>query len=452
MHREMPRKPDPLESEIEQALRPGDYIADRACLSFVTELEAVVARIAPLIGSDPARATALLETFIAACSEKAEEIDDSSGWFSQFVENLCCSWVEARQAAGADPRETARSLLAWMGHDPYGFFYGLERYVVTVMDKENRSALAQVIRERFDAAAQPASPAKGVRFRNPEADRRRWGEALRVLYAAQKAIKAYEALAAETGLTVPDCLVLSSLWAGRSQPQKALAWIEHGIELDRQTARGMDGHHLARARRELLVKVGRVEEAREEAWADYHERPGKYAYDELMKLVPEAERQQWHAKAIEASGTADLDSAMELFLATEETGRLAERVLKATDEELEGLSHHTTEPAAKVLEEARPDLAARLWRAQGMRIVKAGKSKYYDAALSNFERARHCYEQTGLAVDWQRTVDRVRADHSRKTGFMPGFERLAAGRGPGGEPSFLERAKAHWDEHQRRKK
>ena len=42
-----------------------------------------------------------------------------------------------------------------------------------------------------------------------------------------------------------------------------------------------------------------------------------------------------------------------------------------------------------------PELAARLWRAQGMRIVDAKKSKYYDAALSNFERARNCYLRAG---------------------------------------------------------
>jgi hypothetical protein len=43
--------------------------------------------------------------------------------------------------------------------------------------------------------------------------------------------------------------------------------------------------------------------------------------------------------------------------------------------------------------------AARLWRAHGMCIVKAGKSKYYDAAISDFERARRCYARAGLAAD-----------------------------------------------------
>ncbi|MBI1876292.1 MAG: hypothetical protein HYS05_20700 [Acidobacteria bacterium] len=39
------------------------------------------------------------------------------------------------------------------------------------------------------------------------------------------------------------------------------------------------------------------------------------------------------------------------------------------------------------------DALRRLYR---LRIVNAKKSKYYDAALSNFERARRCFERAGL--------------------------------------------------------
>jgi antirestriction protein ArdC len=47
------------------------------------------------------------------------------------------------------------------------------------------------------------------------------------------------------------------------------------------------------------------------------------------------------------------------------------------------------------LEKNHPELAARLWRAQGLRIVDAGKSKYYDAAVSNFERAKRLLRACG---------------------------------------------------------
>jgi uncharacterized Zn finger protein len=110
------------------------------------------------------------------------------------------------------------------------------------------------------------------------------------------------------------------------------------------------------------------------------------------------------------------------------------------------VSHYATESAAKALEKTHPDLAARLWRAQGMRIVNAKKSKYYDAALSCFGRAMHFFEKAGLASEWEKTVSQVRAQHHRKTGFMSGFEALVAGSGPRDKPSFLERAKARWGE------
>ena len=139
-----------------------------------------------------------------------------------------------------------------------------------------------------------------------------------------------------------------------------------------------------------------------------------------------------------------MHSAMDLFVETKEMERLADLVRGVTDQALEHVSHYATEPAAMKLEKTQPGLAARLWRAQGMRIVDAGKSKYYDAAVSNFERAKRCYVRAGLAAEWEETVRQVRSSHRRKTGFMPGFEAVATGAGHKEQPSFLERAKARW--------
>jgi uncharacterized Zn finger protein len=147
---------------------------------------------------------------------------------------------------------------------------------------------------------------------------------------------------------------------------------------------------------------------------------------------------------MEAIKGRDLHSVIELLLETKETDRLADRVRRSHDDILERLSHYVAEPAAKKLEKLYSDLGARLWRAQGMRIIDAKKSKYYEAALSNFECAMRCYDRAGLTVEWEKTVNEVRTRHHRKTGFMPGFERLLAGSGPSDEPSFLERAKTRW--------
>lgn len=89
-------------------------------------------------------------------------------------------------------------------------------------------------------------------------------------------------------------------------------------------------------------------------------------------------------------------------------------------------------------------MAARVWRAQAMRIVDGGKSKYYGATAANLERARKCYMRSGLIAEWEDAVRQIRAAHYRKISFMAAFEPIAAGAGHQARPSFLERAKDRW--------
>lgn len=79
-----------------------------------------------------------------------------------------------------------------------------------------------------------------------------------------------------------------------------------------------------------------------------------------------------------------------------------------------------------------------------MRIVNAGKSKYYDAALGHIAHAKKCYTKANLEADWQAVVADVRKRHSRKKGFMAGFEDVVTEAPKQVEPSFLDQAKARW--------
>ena len=80
-----------------------------------------------LIATEPSRAAALCEAFLAGCDAKAEQLDDSSGNFGMFAKDLICLWIKGRQAGGADPDETAATLLRWMDDDPYAFCYQIEK-------------------------------------------------------------------------------------------------------------------------------------------------------------------------------------------------------------------------------------------------------------------------------------------------------------------------------------
>ncbi|MHB8290486.1 MAG: DUF6880 family protein [Acidimicrobiales bacterium] len=433
---------DPLEREIEAALDPGRFVGDRSCFSFVSDLEKVESDIARLLQSEPCRSVALYDAFLAGCYEKADDLDDSSGSFGTFVEDLFCGWVKARQANGAAPEETAARLLAWMDDDPYGFCYSLEDKVASVLDKPGRVALVAQVRERFDTPDEPGDAPAG---RNTGYERPRWAGVLRALYIAQRDVGAYVELAQQTGLSAKDCHAVAGMLIAKRKQEEALSWVERGIKIAAGDPwRSSAGYQLGNLRRELLRKLGREEEALDSAWAKFREHPSKYSYDDLMKFVPKQDRASWHVKAMEAAAGADLHSLICLLVETKEMERLKELVKHSADQELERVSHYALELAAGKLEKSDPGGAARLWRAMGMRIVNAGKSKYYRAALRNFERAKQCYDKAGLGADWENVVSEMRTAHYRKTGFMSGFEEVVGGSGPSQEPPFLERAKARW--------
>lgn len=165
-----------------------------------------------------------------------------------------------------------------------------------------------------------------------------------------------------------------------------------------------------------------------------------------MRWTPPAEREERHAQAMAETERGDLGSVVELWLAVKETGRLAERMSRASERQLEGWSHYVTEPAAEGLAKSHPAVAARLFRALCVRILNAAKSQYYSAALANLEKARQCYEQAGQQAEWNGLVAEIRRRHHRKTSFMPGLERIVAGGAKAHrQPSLAERARRRWD-------
>jgi uncharacterized Zn finger protein len=141
---------------------------------------------------------------------------------------------------------------------------------------------------------------------------------------------------------------------------------------------------------------------------------------------------------------AGLSSFISICLETNETDRLVRRLEGAGRRDLEDVSHYVTEPAAERLASSHPHLAGRIYRALAMRVVNAKKSRYYDAALENLERARRCYDRAGLRQEWDALIAEIRGAHRRKSSFMAGFARLLAGHEPNQKPSFLERARRRW--------
>jgi hypothetical protein len=422
---------DPLEVAIETALRPAQFIDWKMGLTFTSELHAVIAQIDQILPTDPERAVSLYESLLAGCYEKADEIDDD-GYFGDFVEGVYCGWVKARQAAGVDPDKKVSMLLDRMESDPYGYTYQLEREAVKVLDKAGLAAFERAVRALFEAKD------------GTEQTRHRWGEVLRAIYAQQQNAQAYLAVCQETTLSAKDCLALAEMQQ-ECKPDEALAWAERGLQLDKKKPyESTAGSNLTKLKRALLARLGRQEVALASTWDEFQKSPSKYSYEELIHYVPQAEVAVWRARALDVADHCDLRSRIELLMETQETERLVRCIQEASDDALESLSHFVTEPVAELLAESHPELAARIFKVMGMRILNAKKSQYYHEALANFEDAKNCYARADLIHKWEAVVLEVRRAHYRKVGFMPGFERLVAGQGPGQKLSYLDHARKRW--------
>ena len=437
------------EQRIEAALDPGRYVSDRGCFAFVSDLEEVAADLARLVATDPESAVILYETLVAGCTEKANEVDDSSGALGSFVVALIQGWVTARPAAGARPDRTASRLLAWVDDDPFGFCHELVQDVAEVLDQAGRAALIGAVRARFEAAL-PASttdePDRALTYR-----RRRSADALRALYAADADVDAYVHLVEQLGLTPADCHTVATMLVRLGRLEQALSWVERGLALNSGSATGSSvWFDLTRLKPRLLADLGRTEDAMAIVWVDFCARPDRFSFDELMAFVPDGERLTWQEKAITtAVDSAGLRSLVDLLVHTQQPERLADLIAGTADSELEALSHYVAAPAAALLDHAHPLEAARLCRAQGIRILTSRKSQYYDAALDHFARAKRGYARADRIEDWKDTVVQVQTQHRRKSSFMPHFQALARNGDaddaePKEAPSFLDRAKARW--------
>lgn len=294
-----------------------------------------------------------------------------------------------------------------MDDDPYGFCNDVERSAVKVLDRAGLQAFEREVRAR------------------PNFERGRRGEMLRAIYSEQRNIEKYLDLTARTELTQADCEAIATMFQAKRKPNDALAWVERGLGIEKRNTFGSGASYkLGEMRRALLVKLGRGSEALDLAWAEFQGRPSKFTYEELIRYVPKTERATWHERAMAAAEQGNLGSVIELWLSVKEIDRLVARLDRASDAQLQSLSHYVTEPAAERLVKTHPGVAAKVFRALCMRIIDAGKSKYYYEALSHLEKAKSCYQSVGLDAQWQALVAEIRRKHHRKSGFMPGFERI----------------------------
>lgn len=436
-----------LVRQIEDALSFDTFITYNRAWDFVDGLGSVKNNIDTLLKNVKAeQAVYLYEIFLSGCYEKAEEIDDSGGELGMFFEELFCSWIDARQKAKYDSKQTVGQVLKWMEDDEYGFCHNIEKSIVKIFTGIELKIFESIIKSRFDDAYHSESPKEGKWIYNYSYPVRKNVDILKIIYSEKKDIESFLSICEKIGVTPKDCEVIALLYKSIDNFQEALNWVEKGLKLEeKDNWQDESGLGLKRIKRELSSLLGNNDYAVKSAWADFKKHPSEYSYDELMKYVEKKDIDSWHNKAIEVAKKTPLDSTIELFIQTEELDILTDRILAVKREELENISHYTMEKAAEALLNKNSIAAARIYCAMGIRILNSGKSKYYNIALEHFLKVKRIYAKNNSEEEWLSIVRHVRENHARKYSFIPDFEKLVSGKYPPPGESFIKRARKRWD-------
>jgi hypothetical protein len=268
---------------------------------------------------------------------------------------------------------------------------------------------------------------------------------LKNIYVARTDLQAYLTLCDKLPVAPKDCEHIADLYKGKRCFADALSWVEKGLSLETQRPWGNLSAHLLRAmREELLTKLDRKQDALESAWDAFQKSPTIYGYADVMKYVGRSDARHWHAKAMEAAKAASFSAFIEICAKTKEWDALAEQIGVVLREQIEALSHYVTEKAAKGLAKKHAAAAAKVYCALGIRILKAGKSKYYQHALDHLREAKRLAERSSQEKLWEDVVDEIRTHHSRKYGFIADFEKIVAGAPRQPIDTFEERARKRW--------
>jgi tetratricopeptide (TPR) repeat protein len=439
-----PSKADPLIGEIGRELMPGHFFRRDEVSDIVTNLDGIHRKLEVLVKAGEAmRAVSIYEIMLSGVYAKIEEADDECD-LAMLFHRLACGWIRARQAADLPGEETMRQLLNWMKNDNYGFCHEIEKEVIKALDRKGRQLFIghfqQLVEKALPAPANGAAKA----ISDYENDVRLPAMSLKDIYQSLCDAAAYAALCEQLGFSPRDCERLAEMEISKKHWVKALEWVEKGIALEpTRNWHNESNHSLKELKPEILLHLGRKEDALALAWSEFQENPGEFTYEDLMRYAPRSEKAAWHERAMAAAASASIGEFISLCVKAKEWARIAQRVHSAKPAELEALSHYCTEPAAKALSKKVPLAAAKLYRALGLRILNAGKSKYYDAALDHFEKAHNLYCGAGQTTDWEELAATVRNAHLRKRGFLVGFEQITSGKSRRSSP-YAEQAQEQW--------
>ncbi len=430
-----------FEDMIEVALQPGRFFHWRVGSRLVRELEAILAEIEQLENSgERQQALSLYETFIASCQSKAGEIDDSSGIFGEFFDELIAHWTKAAETLGMTGAEIASKVSDWAENDDYGYLDRAVDVAARVVSKETLAGFTPVLRVVWENAVRTSAG----RDELPDFRARIAAGRLKFVLWNLGDFDGYLAFCDETELSSRDCLRLAGIRSDQGILEQALEWTEKGLLLTIGWPHlRAEQSELEDAKLRLLKGLGKADDAKAFAWKRFDDHPSRSAYLELMDVCPDDQRDSWHQRALSIA-ERQVVAFMHICVATQSWSSLREALAKRADKDLMSISYVSLQTLARDTVADLPDVAARLYSILAHQILNEARAKAYHYACDYLSAARRCYQAAGMAPAWDELVELLQKKHSRKYRFVERFKQVLDGTWGGREPLFLEKAKSEW--------
>jgi len=427
MEKERDRGMEAATMEMERALRLGSPVPASQLPGFFQSLEALRDRIGLLSANDPDTAVSLYEVFLAACYDKAAEVEDPQGEMESLMADLFRGWIRASERLGAESRELVRSLIRWVDNDQGKRCPRLEALVAATLDQEGQDLLMESLRKRVDNALQttgegPSLPLRDFAERTRDTILRCRGVCVALL-KEQELRKLFRNFSPAPR----DFETLARMQASRGQYAAALASVERGLEtLGKKEWKAEDGKELKWLRERFLVDLGRAEEALQMAWSHFEHSPSSRTYDKLMRLIPPEAEEQWRGKAMDVLSRSPLPAFVQVCVTTREWDRLKERLRDEGDAELRKLNRYRALPAAKGLRELDPLLSFRLYKALGLRMLskRHRKAEYEALAFFSFRWCRALSLDKGLSGEWDELREQVESSYADRETVLERLKEL----------------------------
>ncbi|MGE5768781.1 MAG: DUF6880 family protein [Betaproteobacteria bacterium] len=357
----------------------------------------------------PDLALDLMWRFMELAEPTLNRIDDSHGDVSDVFRQACRDLGAIAVRASPDPIRLADRVFDAVTTNDYGEYDQVVRSVFPALKEAGTARLKSRL-----STALAEQPESNDRYDFKAAALKR---ALQDIADGEGDVDAYMAQESATSGKSPRVaaeIANRLLAAGRAQ--EAHAVLKEGSPMPG----GYSVIDWEQAWVEVLLATDRGDEAQDFRWHCFEHRLDASHLRDYLKGLPDFEDVLAEEKALDHALTFPHFTTALAFLIEWKEQRYAARLVLECSAEIDGNAYCILDPAAKTLESAHPLAATLLRRAMIEDTLKGVKSKRYRHA------ARHileCHALDPIMEDYaafenhDAFVERIRANHGRKTGF-----------------------------------